>query len=1027
MGRRKRWKDRMRLYSDRDAMSPVPEWEGDPLEWDDSQVGGEIALASPPWLSDTASQKPRPPTWKERLTSVDVAMQEPVEARSRPWPPGRELVYVVEVDSSGQNGALTVSVCYRDRRKGGGSTKPRPANLDGQRAQLLQNPTDQRILGLLDGAGDPNNPWGSSYPRYRTSVGRYLLPAAALDTLLPLICATGRCLLEGARDDGEWPAIRWEEGEPWAFALEVQTDEARREYILTGSLRRDAARMDLAVPLMLAAGGVLLQEDRFARLDDGGAFAWIVHLRQHGPLRVPAAHGEELLNRLFRLPRLPRIDVPEALRYEEVTASPGPRLRVRAGPSEWGGNRLLGELTFEYAGAEISAHQPGSAVLDAKNRRLVRRDPGAEQAATSRLGVLGFKQRSFWGRQGYQVALELAPRSLPRTVAELVREGWRVEAEGKLYRQAGAFDVEVISGVDWFELRGTVEFGDTVARLPALLAALRRGEASVLLGDGTYGVLPEEWLGKYGILAGLGTATGDHLRFGKGQVGLLDALLAALPEARYDARLARAREELRRFEGIEPAEPAAGFDGRLRGYQREGLGWLRFLQQFGLGGCLADDMGLGKTVQVLAMLESRREERERAEPGAGPGPSLVVAPKSLVFNWKQEAARFTPKLRILDHTGAGRLQPGEHFDDHDVVLTTYGTLRRDAAHFKDIRFDYVILDEAQAIKNAATESAKAARLLQGEHRLALSGTPVQNHLGELWSLFEFLNPGMLGSAAAFGLNGGAARMADQEALGLLGRALRPYILRRTKGQVARDLPAKTEQTLFCELDPAQRRLYDELREHYRASLLGRIGQDGIARSKIQILEALLRLRQAACHPGLLDHARRDEPSAKLDALLPQLAQVAEEGHKALVFSQFTSLLGIVRSRLDGQGVRYEYLDGRTADRGARVERFQRDPDCLLFLVSLKAGGLGLNLTAAEYVFLLDPWWNPAVEAQAIDRTHRIGQTRPVFAYRLIAKDTVEEKILELQETKRELAASIISAHEGLLRTLTREDLELLLS
>ena len=344
-----------------------------------------------------------------------------------------------------------------------------------------------------------------------------------------------------------------------------------------------------------------------------------------------------------------------------------------------------------------------------------------------------------------------------------------------------------------------------------------------------------------------------------------------------------------------------------------------------------------------------------------------------------------------------------------------------------MRFDYVILDEAQAIKNAASESAKAARLLQADHRLALSGTPVQNHLGELWSLFEFLNPGMLGSAAAFGGNGPGTRMADGETRAILGRALRPFILRRTKEQVARDLPVKTEQTLFCELDAAQRRLYDELRHHYRVSLLGRIGRDGIGRSKIQVLEALLRLRQAACHPGLLDRARRDEPSAKLDALLPQLADVREEGHKALVFSQFTSLLDIVRARLDRGGARYEYLDGKTRDRAACVERFQRDPDCLLFLVSLKAGGLGLNLTAAEYVFLLDPWWNPAVEAQAIDRTHRIGQTRPVFAYRLIAKDTVEEKILELQQTKRELADAIVSADESLIRTLTREDLELLLS
>jgi SNF2 family DNA or RNA helicase len=361
------------------------------------------------------------------------------------------------------------------------------------------------------------------------------------------------------------------------------------------------------------------------------------------------------------------------------------------------------------------------------------------------------------------------------------------------------------------------------------------------------------------------------------------------------------------------------------------------------------------------------------------------------------------------------------------VLTTYGTLRRDAAMFRDLEFDYVVLDEAQAIKNAATESAKAARLLNGRHRLALSGTPVENHLGELWSLFEFLNPGMLGAASVFKLTGAAARNPSDETRALLLHALRPFFLRRTKEQVARELPPKSEQTILCEMDPAERKRYDEIRAFYRNSLLHKIETQGLAKSKIQVLEALLRLRQAACHPGLLDQKRVAESSAKLEVLLTHLSEVVAEGHKALVFSQFTSLLAIVRERLDKQGTVYEYLDGATTNRQQRVERFQDDPGCRLFLISLKAGGLGLNLTAAEYIFLLDPWWNPAVEAQAIDRAHRIGQTKPVFAYRLIARDTVEEKVIQLQKTKRELAAAIISEDNSVIRNLQREDLELLLS
>jgi SNF2 family DNA or RNA helicase len=457
---------------------------------------------------------------------------------------------------------------------------------------------------------------------------------------------------------------------------------------------------------------------------------------------------------------------------------------------------------------------------------------------------------------------------------------------------------------------------------------------------------------------------------------------------------------------------------------------MEFLRRYSFGGCLAEDMGVGKTAQVLAQLEARRVLRAAAngkggETDAPCGPSLVVVPKSLVFNWKQEAARFTPQLRVLDHTGLARDVAG--FAAYDVILTTYGTLRRDAAEFKDIEFDYIVLDEAQAIKNANTESAKAARLLRGRNRLALSGTPVENHLGELWSIFEFLNPGMLGAASVLKLAGGAGRNPGEETRRLLAHALRPFILRRTKEQVARELPSKSEQTIFCELEGPQRKLYNELRAHYRSTLLNTVAAQGLAKSKIQVLEALLRLRQAACHPGLLDPKRRSDSSAKLDVLIGRLGEIVEEGHKALVFSQFTSLLGIVRDRLDEAGVVYEYLDGSTRDRQAHVERFQNDPACGLFLISLKAGGLGLNLTSAEYVFLLDPWWNPAVEAQAVDRAHRIGQTRQVFAYRLIARDTVEEKVLQLQNSKRELAAAIISEDNSLIRNLQREDLELLLS
>jgi len=837
---------------------------------------------------------------------------------------------------------------------------------------------------------------------------------------MPRVTHTGRCYLRLSQEaDGLLP-LAWDDGPPWTFRLEMRR-RPPRGWVVNGVFCRADERLDLDVPALLTHGGFVITRDRVAPLAADTPFEWVVNFRKAGRIEAPETDTDELLTALLGSPALSLLDLPEELRYEEVVPPPRPCLRIGKAEFGYANQRLVADLSFDYDGRTVSALDPAQGFYQAADRRLLRRDSAAEKAAVALLNDLGVKLRAsnYWTREPGR---EVAPSNLPRVVRTLVEAGWHIEAEGKIFRRSGAVRVEVSSGVDWFELHGEVEYGNSAAQLPALLEALRRGDKMVRLDNGNYGILPEEWLRRLGPVAGMGTAADGHIRFRASQAGLLDALLAAQPEANCDAAFARVREELRLFHRVEAAEQPEGFVGRLRDYQREGLGWMQFLQRFSFGGCLADDMGVGKTAQVLALLETRRAKRAVGETV---GPSLVVVPKSLVFNWKEEAERFTPSLRVLDYTGLARNH--NNFDGCDVVLTTYGTLRRDAVRLKDIEFDYVVLDEAQAVKNASTESAKAVRLLRGSYRLAMSGTPVENHLGELWSLFEFLNPGMLGAASVFKLAGGAMRNPDEDTRRLLAHALRPFILRRTKEQVASELPPKSEQIIHCVMEPAQRKLYDELRQHYRNSLLQKIETDGLAKSKIQVLEALLRLRQAASHPGLLDKKRSGDPSAKLDVLRARMREVLDEGHKALVFSQFTSLLRIVRDRLDSDGVTYEYLDGATRNREARVERFQSDPDCRLFLVSLKAGGLGLNLTAADYVFLLDPWWNPAVEAQAVDRTHRIGQTRQVFAYRLITRDTVEEKVLELQKTKRDLADAIIGADNSLIRDLRPNDLSLLLS
>jgi superfamily II DNA or RNA helicase len=923
----------------------------------------------------------------------------------------------VDVSGSASAGSLLLRLVSHDRKADGSYTRVIPLALKRNRIAQLPLPEDREIVSAIAG-GVQHYTWSFSHDSDQVPesclVGH---PLAGL--IMPLAARTRRCYLRNSSQPDDLIPLTWDEDSPWRFALEMRRVE--RGWVVAGVLHRPEERMEVAGAVLVTQGGLVFTRDRVGRLAEDTPFEWISHLRNAGSIEAAEGDQDELLAALLCSPGLPVLEVPEELRYEEVMLPPRPGLRIRAAdPVLRGTGKLRAELSFDYEGRAIPANEITQGFYDAAARRFVRRDSAAEKAAAGLLGGLGLRFHA-WTYRDPKPGWELAPGKLPRIVRELVQAGWHIEAEGKIFRRPGAFHIEVSTGVDWFELHGGVDYGDTAAKLPDLLEALRRGENMVRLGDGTYGVVPEEWLRRIGLLAGVGAPEDGHLRFRRSQAGLLDALLAAQPEGRCDEAFARVREELRLFQGVEPAGQPAGFVGSLRDYQRDGLGWMEFLRRFSFGGCLADDMGVGKTAQVLALLETRRELRAAGEPLS---PSLVVVPRSLVFNWKQEAARFTPQLRVLDYTGLERNQ--NEFAACDVVLTTYGTLRRDAIRLKDVEFDYVVLDEAQAVKNAGTESAKAVRLLRGGHRLALSGTPVENHLGELWALFEFLNPGMLGAASVFKLATGAARSPDEDTRRLLAHALRPFILRRTKEQVARELPPKTEQTVYCEMEPAQRKLYNDLRQHYRSALLKRIETEGLAKSKIQVLEALLRLRQAACHPGLLDPKRRGEGSAKLDVLLEQLREVISEGHKALVFSQFTSLLGMVRDRLD-HGIVYEYLDGSTRDRQACVERFQNDADCRLFLVSLKAGGLGLNLTAAEYVFLLDPWWNPAVEAQAVDRAHRIGQTRQVFAYRLIARDTVEEKVLELQKTKRDLAAAIISADNSLIRNLGREDLELLLS
>jgi len=907
--------------------------------------------------------EPRVPTWRERMGQIGRGAPHDRD----PWSEtglDRRVLYALNVERTLEGRGPVVEVFRQTRLVSGDGGEPsRYRGRGGADVPAEDRDLVRRVLAV-----DSWRLYGSG------AMG------LAEEALFPALCATGRFFLMRQLKIGSVP-LALDAGGPWAFGLAF--DREGKECVVRGYIERGGERVPIENPALFLASGWVIFDRTAARLDVRGAMDLIVELRRGGPICVPLKEERAAFESVVSLPSRPLLSGPGVPPI--VTEAPRPHLRLKSNP--YGDPSC--NVEFGYGAARVRAADCAATVL-AKGR-VALRDFDAEGAWLRRLLDRGAVLRG---------STPVVPaRRLPQTVRALLADGWTVEADGRRYRAGGAFRASVRSGIDWFEIEGAMDFDGEAVPLPALLEAARTG--TVTLDDGSVGIVPEDWLARWGFLGKSGT------RFTNAQGFFLDALLADRPEVDVDARFAELRRRLAAFEGIRPREESEGFRGTLRPYQREGLGWFAFLREMGLGGCLADDMGLGKTVQVLALLQERR----------GSKPSLVVAPKSVVSNWIEEARKFAPQLRALDYTGPSRRDCV--IEGWDLIVTTYGTLRRDAADLADVSFDYAILDEAQMIKNPRAACAKAARLIRAEHRLALTGTPVENHLGDLWSILDFLNPGM------------APRVDTFRALGddVLKHALRPFFLRRTKEQVLRELPEKSEQVLYCDLDGKQKKAYDEIRDHYRASLLAKATNGGLARMKIHVLEALLRLRQTACHQGLVDPARAGEPCAKLDTLLPLLEEVIAEGHKALVFSQFTSFLTILRRELDARGIGYEYLDGQTRRREEVVGRFQSAPaaKCPLFLISLKAGGFGLNLTAADYVFLLDPWWNPAVETQAIDRTHRIGQVRKVMAYRIIGRGTVEERVLELQASKRALAEAVLTADKTLLESLTREDLELLLS
>ncbi len=577
--------------------------------------------------------------------------------------------------------------------------------------------------------------------------------------------------------------------------------------------------------------------------------------------------------------------------------------------------------------------------------------------------------------------------------------------------------IAVISGLNWFDSEFEVSFGKEKVSLKQLHRAIRNKSKYVKLGDGTMGILPQEWIEKLTKYFSAGEVADTHIRIPKVNfptiTDLYEEEMLSLP---VKMELSAYKAKISTFKEIEHTPIPKGLHATLRDYQKEGLNWLNFLDEFGFGGCLADDMGLGKTLMIIAFILSQREKGRT-------NTNLIVVPATLIFNWQAEIARFAPDIKVFTIYGTERAKITDAFGAYEVVLTSYGTLLYDIGWLKKYFFNYIFLDESQTIKNPESLRYHAVRLLQSRNKIAITGTPIENNTFDLYGQLSFACPGLLGTRQFFKdqYSSPIDKFKDHRSAVALRKKVSPFILRRTKKEVAQELPEKTEMVIYCEMGAEQKKAYDACKEEYRDFLMGK-KDENMAHHTLHVLKGLTLLRQICNSPALLkDDLLHGASSSKITTLMEEIANHSPQ-HKILVFSQFVSMLDLIRTELQSRDIPFEYLTGQTRNRARHVQNFQDNGEVRVFLISLKAGGIGLNLTEADYVYLVDPWWNPAVENQAIDRCYRIGQQKKVVAVRLICPDTIEEKIMKLQSTKKELVNDIIQTDTSILQSLTRDDL-----
>lgn len=875
---------------------------------------------------------------------------------------------------------------------------------------------DQRVLGLLFAMGQ----------RPGAIAGRSTLVGILGYEALVALVATGRGFL--GNTDG--PSLAWAS----ARKLDWHWFERRHGFLaLAPKIDPEGLFLPTEPPCYLESksGVVGILDDQCA--PDAGIRRWFLRAPE-----LPLGRAEEFARALLsRFPGLP-VPLPVAVPYRSI--SPGPPKpclhlnRAGSGDTPNSGPHSV-QVVFDYDGLEIPAFPARATFIVEQGQELIEvlRDVQAEALRLDQLAKFGFSalrstsagSQLFLQSQSYLQELALWDEFLSNGIPALKGEGWKIQVAPAfgLHFERGDWELSTRASGDWFELGFDVEIdGERLPLAPILVPVLEEllaipdadwpEKLPIRLADQRYVTLELAALRPViEVLRALWAKGEQPAR--RWKLPRFDAaLLTALPAERmpeHEAALVQLVAQLRDVHELEKVSPPKGLRAELRRYQRVGLDWLQFLRRYRFNGLLADDMGLGKTLQVLAHLLLEKESG-RLEQAA-----LVVVPTSLLGTWAREAERFAPDLRVLVLHGSQR---GEHFariGECDLILTTYPLLLRDAALFAAERFSFLILDEAQNVKNPDTQAARLLRQIECQHRICLTGTPLENHLGELWAQFDFLMPGYLGDLTRFNQNYRVPieKHADHRRLEELTRRVRPFLLRRGKSQVMEELPPKTEILKMVRFAPEQAQLYEAVRVAVDQRVREAISERGLARSRITILDALLKLRQICCDPRLLKIAdeHRRAHSAKLELLMDLLPGLVAEGRRILLFSQFTEMLGLIERRVRASGIPYVKLTGETRDRETVINQF-RTGEMPLFMISLKAGGVGLSLVEADTVILYDPWWNPAIETQAADRAHRIGQERPVFVYKLVVENSVESRILDLQERKRQLAADVLEDSQG---------------